>query len=215
MPIKSDSWIASMCRGNDPMIEPFVGESVSRNGAVKIPSYGLSSYGYDVRLGRNFKLFKNGGDEKHRVTYYRNGTEFNQGVPQSSRVIDIRSFDAGDPLYVELNDIDSIILHPGGFVLGHTEEYIRVPRDVSVVAMGKSTIARAGIIVTVTPLEAGWEGITTLEITNTTRMPVRLYAGDGICQMQFHQSDEPCMVSYADRGGKYQYQGKEPVTPKL
>ena len=175
----------------------------------------MNSLKIEFTTSKHFKLFKNGTDENHRVTYYRGGTEFNQGVPQSNRVIDIRSFDNGDPLFVELNDIDSIILHPGGFVLGHTEEYIRVPRDVSVVAMGKSTIARAGIIVTVTPLEAGWEGITTLEITNTTRMPVRLYAGDGICQMQFHQSDEPCMVSYADRGGKYQYQGKEPVTPKL
>lgn len=218
MSIKSDKWITrqSAPGTEKPLIAPFTPKSVNTDSkGAKIPSYGLSSYGYDVRLGRNFKLFKTAADNdtEFSVTYIRNGTEHHQRIPKSARVVDLRDFDKGDPLFVELKDIDSLVLHPGGFVLAHCEEYICVPRDVSVVAMGKSSVARAGIIVTVTPLEAGWEGITTLEITNTTRLPVRLHAGDGICQMQFHQSDEACDVSYADRGGKYQFQGKEAVTP--
>lgn len=220
MSIKSDKWITRQCEpGNEKqLIVPFFPKSINTNAkGDKIPSFGLSSYGYDVRLGRNFKLFKTSHDivEEYNVTYVKNGTEHHNRVPKSSRVVDLRDFDKGDPLFIEIKDADSIVLHPGGFVLAHTEEYICVPRDVSVVAMGKSSVARAGIIVTVTPLEAGWEGITTLEITNTTRLPVRLHAGDGICQMQFHQSDEACDVSYADRGGKYQFQGKEAVTPKF
>ena len=123
--------------------------------------------------------------------------------------IDISKFD--NDCLAEVTDVDSIILPPHSFVLGHSEERIQVPSDVSITCMGKSTIARAGIIVTVTPLEAAWEGFITLEITNTTGIPVKLETGIGITQLQFFQSDEQCEVSYADRGGKYQNQGKEPV----
>lgn len=221
MTIKSDKWIRSKCLdvvGCKPMIEPFFCESINTDSkGNKIPSFGLSSYGYDVRLGRNFKIFKNSDNNPNdnMVQYFRNGHEFFHSIPRTTRIVDIRNFDVGDPLFLEISDIDSIVLHPGGFLLAHTEEIVRVPRNVSVVCMGKSTIARAALIVTVTPLEAEWEGITTLEITNTSPLPVRLYAGDGICQMQFHESDEECETSYADRGGKYQHQGKEPVTPKF
>lgn len=225
MTIKSDKWIRQNCQGDKPMIEPFFDGSMSTDGGGrKIPSYGLSSYGYDMRLGRNFKLFKTHDSLKddHVVTTGRmvNGQLRTtvQKLPSTNRIIDLHCTEElhpDDQPYVSYDDLDWIDLHPGGFLLAHTEEYTRVPRDVSVVCMGKSTIARLGIIVTVTPLEAGWEGVTTLEITNTTRIPVRLYSGWGICQMQFVQSNEPCEVSYADRGGKYQFQGHTPITAKV
>lgn len=219
MPIKSDKWIKRMsCDETSPLISPFISSSVDKNSfGESIPSYGLSSYGYDVRLGRNFKVFKNDGndDRTYQVVYTRGSTLHCYDIPSTSRIVDLRTFDQGDKLYVEVNDVDSIVLHPGGFMLAHVEEWINVPRNVSVTAMGKSTIARTGAIVTVTPLEAGWSGITTLEISNPTRLPIKFYAGDGICQMQFHESDEDCLVSYADRDGKYQNQGKEAVTPRF
>lgn len=219
MTIKSDKWIMSKCADpQNPLITPFFPQSINVNERGEgIPSYGISSNGYDLRLGRNFKVFKNdGGDGRvYHVEYTRGGTHFTNVIPSTARAIDLRTFDEGDKLYVEINDVDTITLHPGGFMLAHVEEWINVPRDISVVVMGKSTIARTGVIVTVTPLEAGWSGITTLEIANPTRLPVTLYAGDGICQTQFFQSDEECLVSYADRKGKYQNQGKEPVTPRF
>ncbi len=227
MTIKSDKWIKSKCVNlAEPMIEPFYPDSMSTDShGRKIPSYGLSSFGYDMRLGRNFKLFKThtSCNEDHSVTYCTTLPDGQQRVTTvpvdiTTKIIDLHKSDYKAEIerpYMEFSGVDWIDLHPGGFVLAHTEEYTRVPRDVSVVCMGKSTIARLGIIVTVTPLEAGWEGITTLEITNTTRIPIRLYSGWGICQMQFVQSDEECEVSYADRGGKYQFQGKKPIDAKV
>lgn len=225
MTIKSDKWIKRMC-GPElafPMVEPFYPQSMNTDAlGRKIPSYGLSSYGYDMRLGRNFQLFKTHQDyvnlgENHEVRWLDSNNCTNmEVVDATTKIIDLHAPDYNPADYcMTVNDADWIDLHPGGFLLAHTEEYTRVPRDVSVVCMGKSTIARLGIIVTVTPLEAGWEGITTLEITNTTRIPVRLYSGWGICQMQFVQSDEDCEISYADRGGKYQFQGKLPVAAKV
>lgn len=236
MTIKSDKWIKEKSLFKD-MIEPFFGESVKINKfGEKIPSYGLSSYGYDVRLGRNFKMFKDqkiyedifqGGKVTARRCYnpfnsfkYEMNKRIVDGVITSEWLekeydnydkpyIDISKFD--NDCLAEVTDVDSIILPPHSFVLGHSEERIQVPSDVSITCMGKSTIARAGIIVTVTPLEAAWEGFITLEITNTTGIPVKLETGIGITQLQFFQSDEQCEVSYADRGGKYQNQGKEPV----
>lgn len=236
MSIKSDKWIKEQAETKG-MIFPFFSGSINTNQfGEKIPSYGLSSYGYDVRLGRNFKMFKDQKiydeiptDGQVKLSKCYNPTsnffyEVNKRMEDEKLVseikemvfenynkpyIDICKFDTD--CLVEVKNVDSIILPPHSFLLGHSEEKIIVPRDVSVVCMGKSTVARAGIIVTVTPLEAAWEGYITLEITNTTGIPVKLESGIGITQLQFFQSDEQCLVSYADRGGKYQDQGKEPV----
>jgi dCTP deaminase len=227
MTLLSDRWIKENCEKNE-LITPFVDRSVkvSEDGLRKIPSYGLSSYGYDVRLGRNFTFFK-GLEERTNLSYYPDGTpeivqvQNSEGQLMTSAglevfenykgILDICDFD--NECGVQINDVDWIIMPPHSFVLGHTVEKIKVPRDVSVVCMGKSTIARAGIIVTVTPLEAGWEGYVTLEITNTTDIPIKLWSGIGISQLLFQPGNEPCMVSYADRGGKYQNQPQKPVMP--
>jgi dCTP deaminase len=227
MTLLSDRWIKQMCE-NEELISPFVDKSIkiSEDGTRKIPSYGLSSYGYDVRLGRNFTFFK-GLVEKKILSFYPDGTpETAQIINQEQQlmtskglevfdnyegVLDICDFD--DKCGHQINDVDWITMPPHSFVLGHTLEKIKVPRDVSVVCMGKSTIARAGIIVTVTPLEAGWEGYVTLEITNTTDIPIKLWSGIGITQLLFQPGNEPCMVSYADRGGKYQNQPQKPIMP--
>lgn len=225
MAIMSDRWIKQQAQEKE-MIVPFYDHSVkvSEDGR-KIPSYGLSSYGYDVRLGRNFTFFK-GFKEYHKHHHMQSGGVYStvgnvkgkittskgyQEFENHDKILDICDFDA--ECGVKLDDLDWVILPPHSFILGHTEEKIKVPRDVSVVCMGKSTIARAGIIVTVTPLEAGWEGYVTLEITNTTDIPIKLWSGIGITQLLFYPGNEPCMVSYADRGGKYQDQPQTPVMP--
>lgn len=239
MTIKSDKWIRSQINNRAfSMIIPFTDSSVKVDEfGSKIPSYGLSSYGYDIRLGRNFKIFKDkvietifDQTENIKVTKSTNLTasvtyEKNKRLEDGKVVadlmqlnytntfidyIDVCNFD--DECVVELLDVDSIIIPPHSFILGHSEERVCMPRDVTAVCMGKSTIARAGIIVTVTPIECGWSGYITLEITNTTGIPVKLQTGIGITQLQFFQSDEQCEVSYSDRAGKYQDQPKEPVT---
>jgi dCTP deaminase len=156
------------------MIEPFVDSQV-RAGVV---SYGLSSYGYDIRVADEFKVFTN----------------------INSTVIDPKRF---DPLsFVDIK-ADVCIVPPNSFALARTIEYFRIPRDVLTVCLGKSTYARCGIIVNVTPFEPEWEGTVTLEISNTTPLPARIYANEGIAQVLFFQSDEPCERSYADKKGKY------------
>ncbi|HUN48231.1 MAG TPA: dCTP deaminase [Stellaceae bacterium] len=176
MPILSDRWIreAATTRG---MIEPFV-EKQTREGVI---SYGLSSYGYDARVGRQFKIFTN----------------------VDSAVVDPKSF--SDKSFVD-READVCIVPPNSFALASTMEYFRVPRDVLVICLGKSTYARCGIIVNVTPLEPEWEGHVTIEISNTTPLPARIYAGEGICQFLFFQGEQPCETSYADRKGKYMRQ---------
>ena len=159
------------------MIEPFEDRQV-RQGVV---SYGVSSYGYDCRVGNEFKVFTN--------VY--------------GSVIDPKSFDPRS--FVDMK-ADVCIIPPNSFALARTIEYFRVPRDVLTVCLGKSTYARCGIIVNVTPFEPEWEGFVTLEISNTTPLPARVYANEGIAQVLFFQSDEPCEVSYADKKGKYQKQ---------
>lgn len=235
MSLKSDAWIKSKCldlpEGVLPMLEPFFPESINTlESGRKIPSYGLSSYGYDVRLGRNFKFFKQQGvvERDHFtgltntkelfpyakfVSYSANGLQTHP-IPVSRSIIDPCDFD--ESVIENIPDADFIVMPPLSFCLGVAMDKVRVPRDVSVVCMGKSTIARAGIIVTVTPLEAGWEGYITLEITNTTMLPVRLTAGMGITQLQFfHHQEEQCEVSYADRNGKYQNQPLEAIPARL
>jgi dCTP deaminase len=144
-------------------------------------SYGLSSYGYDVRCADEFKIFTN----------------------INSAIVDPKAFDASS--FVDLKS-DLCIIPPNSFVLARTVEYFRIPRDVIVICLGKSTYARCGIIVNVTPLEPEWEGHVTLEFSNTTPLPAKIYAHEGIAQLLFLQSDEVCAVSYRDRNGKYQGQ---------
>jgi dCTP deaminase len=173
MAIKSDRWIRRMALEHG-MIEPFVDEQV-RAGVV---SFGLSSYGYDIRVADEFKVFTN----------------------INSTVIDPKNFDPRS--FVDIRS-DACIVPPNSFALARTIEYFRIPRDVLTVCLGKSTYARCGIIVNVTPFEPEWEGFVTLEISNTTPLPARIYANEGIAQVLFFQSDEPCERSYADKKGKY------------
>jgi dCTP deaminase len=184
MTILSDRWIRQMSREKG-MIEPFV-DSQKRQGVI---SYGLSSYGYDARVGNNFKIFTN----------------------FDSAVVDPKNFAANS--FVD-RTADVCIIPPNSFALASTVEYFRIPRDVLVICVGKSTYARCGIIVNVTPLEPEWEGHVTLEFSNTTPLPARIYANEGACQFLFLQGNEPCEVSYRDKAGKYQ--GQRGVTlPKI
>ncbi len=176
MAILSDRWIRQMAEEHG-MIEPFESGQV-REGVI---SYGLSSYGYDIRVAPEFKVFTN----VHNV------------------VVDPKEFD--DRSFVDV-DTDECIIPPNSFALARTVEYFRVPRDVLVICLGKSTYARCGIIVNVTPLEPTWEGYLTLEISNTTPLPAKIYANEGISQLLFFRGNEPPEVAYADRKGKYQNQ---------
>jgi len=176
MAILSDKWIREKAQ-SEGMIEPFV-EAQRRDGCI---SYGLSSYGYDARVAEDFKIFTN----------------------VNSSVVDPKAFDPDS--FVDRRT-DVCVIPPNSFALARTVEYFRIPRDVLVVCLGKSTYARCGIIVNVTPLEPEWEGHVTLEFSNTTPLPARIYANEGVAQMLFFQSDEVCETSYKDRGGKYQGQ---------
>ncbi len=186
MSIKSDKWIRHMAETTG-MIEPFEpGQVRSRdlNGASqKIISYGTSSYGYDIRCAPEFKVFTN----------------------IHSTVVDPKNFDAKS--FVDFHD-DVCIIPPNSFALARTLEYFRIPRNVLTICLGKSTYARCGIIVNVTPFEPEWEGYVTLEFSNTTPLPAKIYAGEGCAQVLFFESDpdDVCEVSYKDRGGKYQGQ---------
>lgn len=218
MTIKSDKWIREEAMFRD-MIVPFYLDSVNKitvhGEEKKVPSYGLSSYGYDVRLGGNFTFFRGPSEQMVRYSpYEEGGLSVHKPIPvsASSSYIDIADF-ANTCEVVTIENAAWIELPPKSFCLGHTLERLKMPRDVTAVCMGKSTVARAGIIVTVTPIESEWSGFITLEITNTTDLPVRIYPGMGITQLQFFQSDEQCLVSYADREGKYQNQPAQPVPP--
>jgi dCTP deaminase len=180
MTIRSDRWIRRMAE-NKGMIEPFEPGQVRTVDGERIISYGTSSYGYDVRCAPQFKIFTN----------------------INSAVVDPKRFDASS--FVDLEN-EVCIIPPNSFALASTVEYFRIPRDVLTICLGKSTYARCGIIVNVTPLEPEWEGHVTLEFSNTTPLPAKIYANEGVAQMIFFESDEPCEVSYADRGGKYQGQ---------
>src|SRR5258707_6693560 len=184
MSIKSDRWITKMSKQHG-MIEPFADRQV-RDGVI---SYGVSSYGYDMRVAPEFKIFTNA----------------------LSAVVDPKRFDPKS--FVEFKG-DVCIVPPNSFALASSIEYFKIPRDVLTICVGKSTYARCGIIVNVTPFEPEREGFVTLEISNTTPLPARIYANEGLCQILFFQSDEVCEVSYADRNGKYQHQ-QGIVLPKL
>lgn len=181
MSIKSDKWIRRMAMEKG-MIEPFEADQVRADAeGHKLISYGTSSYGYDVRCADDFKVFTN----------------------INTSIVDPKNFDAGS--FVEVKG-DRCIIPPNSFALARTIEYFRIPRDVLVICLGKSTYARCGIIVNVTPLEPEWEGHVTLEFSNTTPLPAVIHANEGVAQMLFIGGDEICDVSYADRGGKYQGQ---------
>ncbi len=184
MAILSDIWIRTQALEH-AMIEPFV-EAQRRDGVI---SYGLSSYGYDARVAPEFKIFTN----------------------VNSSVVDPKAFDPDS--FVD-RETDVCIIPPNSFALARTVEYFRVPEDVLVICLGKSTYARCGIIVNVTPLEPGWEGHVTLEFSNTTPLPAKIYANEGACQFLFLKGNERCETSYKDRAGKYM--GQRGVTlPKL
>jgi dCTP deaminase len=184
MSLKSDAWIRRMALEHD-MINPFAERQV-REGCI---SYGLSSYGYDLRVSDEFKIFTN----------------------VNSTIVDPKQFDERSFVTVRSG---CAVIPPNSFALARSVEYFKIPRDVLTICVGKSTYARCGIIVNVTPFEPEWEGYVTLEISNTTPLPAKIYANEGLCQIVFFQSDEACEISYKDRKGKYQAQAGI-VLPKI
>ena len=180
MSIKSDRWIHEMARSHR-LIEPFEPGQVRERDGGRVISFGTSSYGYDVRCAGEFKIFTN----------------------INSAVVDPKNFD--DSSFVDLR-ADVCIIPPNSFALARTIEYFRIPRNILTICLGKSTYARCGIIVNVTPLEPEWEGHVTLEFSNTTPLPAKIYANEGVAQVLFLESDEVCETSYRDRAGKYMRQ---------
>ena len=176
MSVQSDKWIIKMAK-NNAMITPFEDKQIRGD---KI-SFGVSSYGYDARVSDEFKIFTN----------------------VNSEIVDPKNF---KPTNFITKNSSECIIPPNSFVLARTVEYFKIPEDILVICLGKSTYARCGIIVNVTPLEPEWEGHVTLEFSNTTNLPAKIYAGEGVAQMLFFESDEVCEISYKDRGGKYQGQ---------
>ncbi|WP_066389224.1 dCTP deaminase [Helicobacter himalayensis] len=179
MGLKADSWIREMSLKHK-MIEPFCEKQVGKNTI----SYGLSSYGYDIRVGEEFMIFSNIG----------------------AALVDPKNFKEENVVVKNVKNGQFCIIPPNSFALAHSIEYFRMPRDVLAVCLGKSTYARCGIIVNVTPFEPEFEGHITIEISNTTPLPAKIYANEGIAQVLFLQGDDVCEVSYKDRGGKYQGQ---------
>ena len=180
MTIKSDTWIKKMSK-EENMISPFEPDQIRSLSGDKVISYGTSSYGYDVRCSSMFKVFTN----------------------INSAIVDPKEFDKNS--FVDFEG-DTCIIPPNSFALASTVEYFKIPRSVLTICLGKSTYARCGIIVNVTPLEPEWEGHVTLEFSNTTPLPAKIYANEGVAQMLFFESDNICEISYKDRGGKYQKQ---------
>ncbi|MDQ6961256.1 MAG: dCTP deaminase [Mariprofundaceae bacterium] len=181
MSIKSDKWIRKMAREHG-LIEPFLDKQVKHNEQGEgVVSYGLSSYGYDIRCADEFKIFTN----------------------INSSIVDPKNFCPNS--FVDVKG-DVCIIPPNSFALARTIEHFKIPRNVLTICLGKSTYARCGIIVNVTPFEPEWEGYVTLEFSNTTPLPAKIYAGEGVAQVIFLESDEVCETSYADRKGKYQQQ---------
>ena len=186
MGLKSDTWIKKMSKKG--MIEPFCEKQVGKN----IVSYGLSSYGYDIRVGNEFMIFTNIG----------------------ANLVDPKSFDERNVVEITTEENGYCLVPPNSFALARTIEYFRIPRNVLAFCLGKSTYARCGIIVNVTPFEPEFEGHITIEISNTTPLPAKIYANEGIAQVLFLEGDETCEVSYKDKKGKYQ--GQKGITlPKV
>lgn len=206
----ADSHIKHLAVKED-MISPFFGSSVSRLPCgTPCTSYGLSSYGYDIRLGRSFMFFR--GEENKLVITNKNNNEERILIESREKTL-INPNDFDHNLIVQINDVDSIVIPPKTFFMGVSMEYIKMPRDVTAICNGKSTVARSGIQIYVTPLEAGWNGFITLEFFNSTDSPVLITAGMGISQLNFVQGNTVCDTSYGDRSGKYQNQGPQPIPP--
>lgn len=180
MSVMNDKWIRRMAMDHG-MIDPFVASQVKERDGVKAISFGTSSYGYDIRCAGEFKIFTN----------------------VNSAIVDPKNFD--ERSFVDVKT-DVCIIPPNSFALARSLEYLRIPRNVLTICLGKSTYARCGIIVNVTPLEPEWEGHVTLEFSNTTPLPAKIYAFEGVAQILFLEAREVCETSYADRGGKYQGQ---------
>mgnify|MGYP000917376824 CR=1 FL=1 len=180
MTILADFQINDLCIDESPMISPYINKQIRTNNGDRVISYGLSSYGYDVRLADEFKIFSN----------------------INSTVIDPISF--SDESVIDYHG-DVCIIPPNSYVLGRTIEFFDIPRDIAVICVGKSTYARAGALVNVTPIEPGFKGNVVIEIANSTPLPLKIYANMGIAQFMFFQG-EPCIISYADKKGKYQGQ---------
>lgn len=183
MTILSDKEIRNRCK-EDEMIYPFVENLVRKTGKEKVLSYGLSSYGYDVRVSNEFKVFTN----------------------INSSIIDPKNFSNDNFITKRVPEGDCLILPPNSFALANTVETFKVPRDILVICVGKSTYARCGIVINVTPIEPEFEGQVVLEFSNTTTLPAKIYAGEGACQFVFFKADKLCKTSYKDRNGKYQGQ---------
>jgi len=181
--IKSDKWIRRMSREHD-LITPFSERCTVSDRGLPVISYGLSSYGYDIRVGNNFKVF----------------------TDVYGAIVDPKCFDSR--AFVDINVPDGAVcaIPPNSFALAQTVERFKIPRNVLATCIGKSTYARCGIVVCITPLEPSWEGVLTIEISNTTPLPAAIYAGEGLAQVLFFESDEECETSYKDRNGKYQGQ---------
>lgn len=185
MSIKSDKWIRDMAK-NHKMIEPFEPMQIKTVNDQQVISYGTSSYGYDIRCADEFKIFTN----------------------INTTIVDPKNFDPKS--FVEITGKGYCVIPPNSFALARTVEYFRIPRNVLTICLGKSTYARCGIIVNVTPFEPEWEGFVTLEFSNTTPLPAKIYANEGVAQVLFFESDEECAISYRDRAGKYM--GQQGVT---
>lgn len=196
MSVLSDKEIAERSVTRTPMIEPFTSfqKRVNDNGQ-KIISYGVSSYGYDARLGLSFKIYNN--------------------VINPRSVIDPKKVGDHSFYNVNLKPYEPLVIPPNSYVLGATMERFHIPRDVLAICVGKSTYARCGLIVNVTPLEPEWEGYVTLEISNSTPLPAAVYAGEGICQFIFLKAEQTCLMSYADKAGKYQNQSEGVTLAKV
>lgn len=191
MSIKSDKWIIKQCKEKE-MISPYAYETIREINGKKVISYGVSGYGYDIRVANEFKLCY----QQYNIL----SNSYNSGV----NVIDPK---ANNKFFVELCQ-DVIEIPPNSMMLCRSVEYFKIPRNVLVIAVGKSTYARCGIVCNITPLEPEWEGYLTIELSNTTPLPVKIYANEGIAQLLFFEADDDdiCKTSYADKGGKYQKQ---------
>lgn len=214
--ISIDDYFVSIAKDSPrAMIYPFTPESINTfPDGRKIPSYGLSSYGYDIRLGRSFKVFSEAakpfiGDMGNMTAVYHSSPFYTQTYEE----IDILNFPKN--IGVDFNDVDSVVIPPRGFALGVAMEYLDIPDDKVVICMAKSTLARMALDMSVTPVEPGWKGYLTLEITNKTAFPMRVHSGVGAMQLMILDGDEECLVSYAIRQGKYQNQPAIPVGPRL
>lgn len=181
MSVREDKWIRKMAQEHQ-MIEPFVDGQIRKNDQNEnIVSYGLSSYGYDIRISDEFKVFTN--------VY--------------NSIVDPKKFTEDSFVDIQANEC---IIPPNSFALARSIEYFRIPRNILTICLGKSTYARCGIIVNVTPFEPGWEGQVTIEVSNTTPLPAKIYANEGIAQVIFFEAKEMCQISYSERDGKYQKQ---------